>query len=634
MSALLYRLTASSKNHSDGEERMIPVLSNRILVTESLPIHINANESKTMRFEKLLQSDSMKSIKHQSLKLEMTSNPNWYAIQALPQVAASNRENAIALFNRFYANAMASYILNSNPRIKQVFEQWKTLSPDAFLSNLEKNQELKSVLLDETPWLMEAKNENEQKRRLAVFFDLNSMKKELNSSIEKLLKFQLYDGSWTWYKGGRGSRYITQHLLTGFLRLQSRGVLTSDQTKMLKEPIKNAIRFLNQKLEQDFEELKKQENIILDNDHLGNHQIQYLFALSYLDEVFELDEEMQTVFAYYLDQAQKYWMKRTNLQQGMIALILSRNADDETADLIMRSLNERSSSNEEMGMYWKQERGYYWYQAPIETQALLIEAFLEIQGDRMVVDELKKWLIKQKQTQMWSTAKASVEAVNALLLDGVDVLNTTETVKVQLGDIQIDSEKQEAGTGYYEKRWNASEINANMGEIQLKNNNNQIAWGALHWQYFEDLDKITTHKTPLKLDKKLFLEQPSASGPVIKPITKKTKLKLGDKVIVRIVLKVDRKMEYVHMKDMRASGFEPINIFSRYKYQDGLGYYESTKDAATNFFMSSLPKGTYVFEYPLRVTHQGNFSNGITTIQCMYAPEFTSHSEGVRVKVE
>jgi uncharacterized protein YfaS (alpha-2-macroglobulin family) len=118
-------------------------------------------------------------------------------------------------------------------------------------------------------------------------------------------------------------------------------------------------------------------------------------------------------------------------------------------------------------------------------------------------------------------------------------------------------------------------------------------------------------------------------GKVIVPLVNKGSAKIGDKIIVRIELRVDRDMEYVHMKDMRASGFEPINVISTYKYQDGLGYYESTKDAATNFFMGYLPKGTYVFEYPLRVTHEGDFANGITTIQCMYAPEFTSHSEGI-----
>ncbi len=199
---------------------------------------------------------------------------------------------------------------------------------------------------------------------------------------------------------------------------------------------------------------------------------------------------------------------------------------------------------------------------------------------------------------------------------------------------KMEDVKIEAGTGYFKTSWNKNEIKPSMGNITVKKKDAGVSWGALYWQYFEDLDKITPHETPLKLKKQLFIERLSERGKVIEPVSDKAKLKIGDKVIARIELRVDRRMEYIHMKDMRASGFEPINVISRYKYQDGLGYYESTKDASTNFFMEALPKGTYVFEYPLRVSHEGNFSNGITTIQCMYAPEFTSHSEGVRVDVE
>ena len=160
------------------------------------------------------------------------------------------------------------------------------------------------------------------------------------------------------------------------------------------------------------------------------------------------------------------------------------------------------------------------------------------------------------------------------------------------------------------------------------------SWGAVYWQYFEDLDKITSAETPLKLVKKLFIEKKSDRGPELQAVKDGDELHIGDKIKVRIELRVDRDMEYIHMKDMRAACMEPVNVISEYKYQGGLGYYESTKDASTNFFFSWLPRGTYVFEYPMFVTHAGNFSNGITTIQCMYAPEFTSHSEGVRVNVE
>ena len=247
-------------------------------------------------------------------------------------------------------------------------------------------------------------------------------------------------------------------------------------------------------------------------------------------------------------------------------------------------------------------------------------------------------MLKQKQTQDWKTTKATSEAICALLLKGSNLLASDKLVEIKLGNKKIDPRKIdgvniEAGTGYFKTSWSGSEITPEMGEINVTKKDDGVAWGAVYWQYFEQLDKITKHKTPLYLEKKLFVEKITKSGKIIEPIDK-NKLKVGDKVIVRIELRVDRDMEYVHMKDMRASGFEPMNVISRYKYQDGLGYYETTKDASTNFFMDYLRKGTYVFEYPLRVSHKGDFSNGITTIQCMYAPEFTSHSEGVRVVVE
>ncbi|HVK46421.1 MAG TPA: hypothetical protein VM488_01225, partial [Pseudobacter sp.] len=284
--------------------------------------------------------------------------------------------------------------------------------------------------------------------------------------------------------------------------------------------------------------------------------------------------------------------------------------------------------------------GYYWYQAPIEKQALLIEAFKEVNNDTKAVEDAKTWLLKQKQTQNWRTTKATADAVYALLLQGSNWLASTPEVQVTLGTQTIRSTEhnQEAGTGYFKEVIEGSKVKPAMGNIKVTvsnaANNAAPSWGAVYWQYFENLDKITHAATPLNLQKKLFVEKNSATGPVLTPVNEGDILKVGDKIKVRIELRVDRDMEYVHMKDMRASCMEPVNVLSGYRYQGGLGYYESTKDASTNFFFGYLRKGTWVFEYPMFVTHTGNFSNGITTIQCMYAPEFTSHSEGVKVVVE
>jgi uncharacterized protein YfaS (alpha-2-macroglobulin family) len=300
-------------------------------------------------------------------------------------------------------------------------------------------------------------------------------------------------------------------------------------------------------------------------------------------------------------------------------------------------MRENSLNSEEMGMYWKYPSGYFWYEYPIETHALMIGVFDEVAKDAKAVDDLKTWLLKAKQTTHWKTTKATAAACYALLLRGDNWLMDDQPIQISLGSKPLDLSQiqQEAGTGYFKKVWKAEEIKPEMAEIKVSNPNNVVAWGAIYWQYFEQMDKVKDfQETPLTIDKKLFKEVKTDRGLQLQPITDKTPLQVGDLVKVRIELRVDRNMEYVHMKDARASGFEPVNVLSQYKYQGGLGYYESTRDAATNFFFSYLSKGTYVFEYGLRVQHAGNFSNGVTTIQCMYAPEFTAHSEGIRVEVK
>jgi len=333
----------------------------------------------------------------------------------------------------------------------------------------------------------------------------------------------------------------------------------------------------------------------------------------------------------------------------MIALALFRTGDKSTANNIVKSLKENALTNEEMGMYWKDNvRGIYWYQAPVETHALLMEVFAEIENNENTINDLKTWLLKQKQTTNWKTNKATADACYALLITSPvrenkgNWLTEEPAVMIRLGDKVVNSadEKQEAGTGYFQKTFLPQQINSSMGNITVSvsspggTTQQAASWGAAYWQYFERLDKITPAATPLKLTKKLFVEKHSDRGPVLQPVTEGYTLHPGDKIKVRIELTVDRNMEYVHMKDMRASSMEPVNVLSGYKWQGGLGYYETTKDASTSFFFSWLPKGSYVFEYPLFVSHAGNFSNGITTIQSMYAPEFSSHSEGVRVVVE
>lgn len=635
-----YRVIARADKFSDGEQKAIPVLSDRMLVTESMPLAVRGGKSKSYTFDKLLKSGDSKTLTHHALTLEYCSNPAWYALQSLPYLMEYPYECLEQTFSRFYANAISLHIVNSDPKIKQVYDQWKN-APDssAFLSNLQKNEELKAVTLEETPWVWDALNESQRKKNIAYLFEAARMEKEMEAALKKIEQNQTINGGWPWFRGMPESPYITQHIVCGMGHLRKLGVLEEYSDSRLWRVLKRAVQFTDNTALEHYRWLKRNyDEEEMKQNRLYYSDIHYLYGRSFFPEV-NMNAKEKEAYDYFMGQAMKYWGVQSQYMQGLIALSLHRADTAHVAGDIMKSLKERAAYSEELGMYWKYNAGYYWYEAPIETQALMIEAFSEVAKDSATVDELKIWLLKQKQTQNWETTRATVEAVYALLMTGGQWLTSDKLVNITMGNKTIDPTKMEnvdiePGTGYFKVKWSEEEVNPQMGKVKVENPNPVVSWGSVYWQYFEQLDKITPHETPLKLRKELFVERNTNAGPVIEPINKRDKLNIGDKIIVRIELRSDREMEYLHMKDMRASGFEPINVLSMYKYQDGLGYYESTRDAATHFFIERLPKGTFVFEYPLRVTHKGDFSNGITTIQCMYAPEFTSHSEGVRVKVE
>jgi hypothetical protein len=275
----------------------------------------------------------------------------------------------------------------------------------------------------------------------------------------------------------------------------------------------------------------------------------------------------------------------------------------------------------------------------------MIEAFDEVAHDQAAVEDCRVWLLKQKQTQDWKTTKATADAVYSLLLRGRDLLSSEALVQVKLagkdvtpGTGEVRQSKTDAkseaaarpepGTGFYEVRFAPADIRPSLGDIVVKKVDQGVAWGSLHWQYLEDISKVTPYEgTPLKLKKSLFTKTNTSRGQVLEAV--KGPVAVGDELVVRVELRVDRDMEYVHLKDLRGSGTEPVNVLSQYRYQDGLAYYESTRDTASHFFIDYLPKGTYVFEYSTRVQLRGQYQTGVAEIQCMYAPEFNSHSESI-----
>ncbi|MHA4893457.1 alpha-2-macroglobulin family protein [Pedobacter sp. PWIIR3] len=632
ISAITYKVIAASGKYTDGEEMTIPVLNNSMLVTETMTLNVRGNQSKTFNLEKLTQSGSLATMRNHALTLEFTANPVWYAVQSLPYLMEYPYECAEQTLSRFYANSFATGIINSSPKIKEVFDQWKKPGSETLVSKLEQNPELKSILLEETPWVRNAGNDTERKRRLAVLFDLDRMTNELNSNFDKLEGMQYADGSFPWFMGMPSNRYITQQIVLGMAQLKYLKLVDEKSFPKYNAVLNKALIYLDDQFSKDYKKKTK-------NDYDYNLPLHYLYARSYSKQVNNGVEFTQALNATIKD-VEKDWLPMSIYQQGLAALVLQRNGKHQAALEIVKSLKERAAQSEEMGMSWPENRsGWWWYQSDIETQALMIEVFDEVANDASSVEEMKIWLLKRKQATEWKTTKATTAACYALLMRGYNLLNESAEPEITLGgksitQLNIPIPEKEAGTGYQKFSIPGKDVKPAMGNIIVKNNNKTIAWGGVYWQYFEQLDKITPAATGVQIKKELFLRVQTDKGEVLSRLTPTNILKTGDLLKVRIEIRCDRPMEYLHLKDMRSAGFEPVSVISQYKYQDGLGYYESTKDASTNFFIGYMPKGTYVFEYPLRVNNAGNFSNGITTLQSMYAPEFSTHSEGIRVTVK
>lgn len=622
---LQYKIMAKSGNFSDGEENIVPVLSQSILVTESVPLWVKGNTKKEFTLANL-KNNTSKTLKHHQLILEYCSNPVWSALQSLPYLIEFEHDCAEQVFSKYYANFMSSELLKSNPKIKELFKKWS--ESNIALSPLQKNEELKSVILSETPWLMDIQSEEEKNKRLALLMDKESLENGLETSLKKIENNQLDSGGFSWFGNGEPNAFITQHITAGIGHLLK--IFPGDNVRLM-NIAKNAIPYLDFNFEK--------QNIEL-NTRNRNSSLHYLYARSFYSDSIPLSKKADSISKIRLDEYKKEWTTLSLYQKALLSLILNRNGDKEFANKIITGLKETSSNNEDHGMYWiENKNSFYWYQSAIETQALLIEAFSEIDPDIKSINEMKTWLMKQKQIRHWPSTKATTEALYVLLMQGSNWTEVKDQTTFSIGNEKILSEKlsekeKEAETGYIKLTWNKDEIKNNMGEVKIHNKSEVPGYGGLYWQYFEDVTSaISNDSNAMNIQKTVFKKNKIAGGEELTPLDQ-TSLKVGDLVTVRLIITSKEDIEFIHLKDLRASCMEPISVLSNHHWKDGLYYYQSTKDVATHFFFDYMKKGTYVLDYDLRVNHSGHFSDGIATIQSMYAPEYSSHSAAKLIAVE
>lgn len=621
LNAVIYRVVAAADDFSDGEESMLPVLSNKQLVTEAISIQAGEGQTKTYRLPGLAEAGSKE---HVSLSLEVATNPFWYALQALPYLDESFYESSEQHFARTYSMLIGAHLINSTPSIRSVLNQWS--SAQDFQSPLERNEELKMILLEETPWVQQAENEETRMRRLALLLDLNNLRQQSASSLQRLKRMQLSSGAFPWFEGAGPSESITLHILAGFGHLKNLGIQGSGDLAVDYNLVVNrAITYLDAQMNERLASAADKRYTA------GYNDLFYLYARSYFLDSNSIDAKQVASILQRVDGSQ---FKGNLHSRAMLAIIYHRLGQPEKAKAIIRSLKEYAVQSADMGMYWKDNvSGWNWWESPIETQALLIEAFHEVASDQESVAQMKLWLLKNKQANHWPSSKATTEAIYALLVDEKAVLEPGGGVEVRVGGKEVDLSGRSAGAGYSKTVWKGSEITPGLADVEIRKQSAGLAWGAFYWQYFESLDKIKSSANGIQLEKELYLKRNSGEGPQLLRIAEHTPVALGDLVTVRLIIRSDRDMQFMHLKDLRASGFEPVNVLSTYKWQGGLGYYESTRDAATNFFFDRLPKGTYVFEYDVRANNAGSFSNGYTVLQSVYAPELRSHSDGIRVEI-
>lgn len=614
------RMVADGDTFSDGEQRYIPVLTDKQWVTETVPLNVNGEGAHTFSLENLFNKHS-KTASEQRLTVEFTAHPAWYAVQALPVVAHPQNEDALSWATAYYAHSLAAYIVKENPRIKQVFDSWKAQggTKETFMSNLQKNQELKNILLAETPWLAEATNEAEQKQRIATLFDLNTMNSQLAVSVEKLGELQNADGAWSWYKGMQGSRYVTTQVMEMLVRLNA--LTHQDADSRMQPMIQKGFEYLGKQAAEEYKSMKEAEKKGAVGIRPSEQVLRYLYICA-LDGKAPVDEKVNR---YFIDKLSGEGKELTIYGKALGAIILQQAGKVAEARLFMQSLMEYSVVTDEMGRYFDTPKARYsWFSYKIPTEVAAMEAIQRITKDTKAIDEMKRWLLKQKQTQTWETPIATADAVYALMATGAsDLLANTGGVEITLGKEVIRTPADNA-IGYIKKTVSGDVMN--IKKVRVDKEGTGMGWGAVYAQYLESMDQIGEQGNGLSVSRQLYKgnEALNESAP----------LKVGDKITVRLTVKADRDMDFVQIKDDRAACMEPLQAVSGFRWGNGLGYYQATKDASTQFFIDQMRKGTYVIEYQVYVNRTGEYQTGIATVQSAYAPEFGGHTGGYRVMVE
>ena len=613
----------ADRKYSDGERGQIPVVSDRQAVTLSQPVYINGKGEKKFTFH--LSPLTSTATPH-FLGAELVSNPVWLAIKSMPYLKEQENPSTLYLANSLYVNTLANKILEKLDIIEMLGKLADTAN-----TRLKINEDVKQTLLEATPWLRDAEAEVEQRQAIANYFDSARLSEEFSKLNAQLASRQNSDGGWSWMPEGESSTWVTMQVLKRLSILKQSN----------NQAIKQSLSYVDREEQRHYEKYIKP---YLKKYKWEPDNIDYLYTRSYYGK------GTTEAYKFYYKNALKNYRKYNGLYtQAQLALIFQRHGDKKAARDLIRRLKEKCLVNDEMGMYWRDNRsGWCWYERPIETQALLIQAFREVvPQDTLSIALMQQWLLKQKQTSHWGNDRATVEAISALMIGkryevggktlqtptSIEALKSTTMTLCGIG-LSAPSEGLE---GYRSQRWEGPALDSiiALGDstITLRKNTSGIAWGSVYFQYTDDMDKIPSSESGITISRRYELR-----GQTIQPPTSDlqppTSLKVGDRIKVRIDISCDRTMEYLELIDGRPSCVEPLSTRAGWCWNDGLRYYVDVKNTATHCYINRLEKGKYVVEYEVYVTNPGTFLAGPVTMQCMYAPEFRAIAPAQRLTVK
>ena len=613
---LACRMVADGGKFSDGEQRYIPVLTDKQWMTESVSIDVDKAGTYRIPLEDLFNHHS-NTVTHPRMIVEFTGNPAWYAVQALPVLAEPENDNVFSWASVFYANTLAEYIAASNPKIRQLVDSWKG-QKDELTSPLQKNEELKDLLLEETPWLSEGMDETAQRQRLASLFDGNALNDRNAKVINKLKELQNEDGSWSWYKGMPGNRYMTTQIVELLARLQAMTPNANWNQEMV-AMYQKAFEYLKKLAHEEYGKMMEAEKEMESGYFPTEQTLRYLYICA-LDATFQPEREVND---YFIQKLETQSAQLTIYGKSLASIILHHAGRLEKADEFLQSVMEYSVETKEMGRYFDTVKApYSWFCYKIPTEVMAMEALVRLRKDEKTVEQMKRWLLKQKQIQVWDMPIATVDAIYALLMNGDDWLEHTPSAKLFLGNEVLQVSEQHA-LGYLKQEVEGKVMS--IENLVIHKETDGMAWGAVYAQFLERMDKVEAYSNGLSVSRTLLKDGTTVSLDA---------LKVGDRITVRLTISADRDMDFVQLKDERASCMEPVDVLSSYRWNKGFGYYQVTKDASTLFFFDQLRKGTHVLEYDVFITAEGVYQQGSASIQSVYAPEFGGHSATQRMNVK